>query len=64
MKKIFKKQAEKDTTIKLHIESKVFQNYLYRVPSQEQLTFSHYTLKPTSNQFPKPVLVSLKIQIK
>jgi hypothetical protein len=36
MKKIFKKQAEKDTTMKLHIENKVFQNYLYRVHSQGQ----------------------------
>jgi hypothetical protein len=43
MKKIFKKQAEKDTIIKLHIENKVFQNYLYRVPSQGQLFCSHFT---------------------
>lgn len=41
MKKIFKKQVEKDTTIKPHLESKAFQNYLYRVTNQGQLFFNH-----------------------
>jgi hypothetical protein len=37
MKKIYKKQVEKDTTTKHHIETKAFQNYLYKVISPRQL---------------------------